>query len=174
MLGLGKKQPDKWNKKFGERIKEAREKENLTQKELATAIDKKQESVSDLERGRTEVNAFDLVIIATHLGKKITFFYQDFPRVLETKPDDLSHDEEDLIRYFRDIQNSAMEKLALDQVKRLAETSIEADLKARKEENNIAREELQKVDWKNPDDVRIANQRTVERIEKLRAKKKKK
>lgn len=173
MFLFRKNEPSKWNQLIGKRIREARESENKTQKELAEVIYKKQESVSDIERGRTEISAFELVGIAIALGKKITYFFQDFPRVLETKPEDLSHEQEDLLNAFAQIQNPAMEKLAIEQVKRLAEVSIETDIKARHEENEIAREELKKVNWKNPEDVKIANQRAVERIEELRAKKKK-
>jgi len=171
MLGFDKKHPeDKWNAgTFGKRIREARG--DLTQKELADRIHKKQESISDLERGRTEVGAFDLVGIAVNLGKKITFFYEDYPSVLPTP--ELSHDEEDLIFFFRQIEEPAMKKLAISQVKRLADISVEADNEALKRRRELIAEELRKVKGKGLAAADEAGRRGEERFEEEQARKKK-
>jgi transcriptional regulator with XRE-family HTH domain len=140
MFNLGKKEPNKRNVIFGSRIRQARDDKNWTQSQLAEEIGKRQESVSDLETGRTEVSASDLADIAVNVGKKITFFYEDFPPILPTLK--LSHDEEDLISSYRKIQESALKKIARDKVRQLAEISIESDLE---QQGREARRELAKI-----------------------------
>jgi transcriptional regulator with XRE-family HTH domain len=140
MLNLGKKEPNKRNVIFGSRIRQARDDRNWTQSQLAEEIGKRQESVSDLETGRTEVSASDLTDIAVNVGKKITFFYEDFPPILPTQK--LSHDEEDLLAYYRQIEEAALKKIARDKVRQLAEISIESDLE---EQGREASKELAKI-----------------------------
>lgn len=63
---------------LGQRIKEAREDAGLTQQELADRIGIKQgQTVSNYERGVTEVTTKRLRRIAEATGKPITFFVQD-------------------------------------------------------------------------------------------------
>ena len=140
MLGIGKKQYNARNVVFGNRIRQARDDKNWTQSQLAEAIRKRQESVSDLETGRTEVSASDLADIAMNIGKKITFFYEDFPPILPTQK--LSHDEEVLLASYRQIEEAALKKIARDKVRQLAEISIQSDLE---QQGREASKELAKI-----------------------------
>lgn len=63
------------NSEIVKRIKEARLIRKMTQQELATALNKTAAAVSDLERGRVQVTASDLSIIADFLSTPIEFFY---------------------------------------------------------------------------------------------------
>jgi len=63
---------------IGRRIKEARESADLTQQELADRIGIKQgQTISNYERGVTEVSSKRLRRIAEATGKPISFFVQD-------------------------------------------------------------------------------------------------
>jgi transcriptional regulator with XRE-family HTH domain len=63
---------------IGRLIKEARESADLTQQELADRIGIKQgQTISNYERGVTEVSTKRLRRIATETGKPITFFVQE-------------------------------------------------------------------------------------------------
>jgi transcriptional regulator with XRE-family HTH domain len=62
-----------------QRIKTARLQRNLTQKNLADKLGKTSAAISDLERGKTQVAASDLVVLSDLLGKPIEYFYgEDF------------------------------------------------------------------------------------------------
>jgi transcriptional regulator with XRE-family HTH domain len=58
-----------------EQIRKARKEARLSQGELAQLLNSTQSSISDIERGRVQVNAADLAHIAQILGKPIAYFY---------------------------------------------------------------------------------------------------
>ncbi|TAH52959.1 MAG: helix-turn-helix domain-containing protein [Chloroflexota bacterium] len=122
-MQLFKSKPeDKWNTYISKRIKEAREERSMSQEDLAKAIYKNRVTISDYERGRTEVSASDLQFIALALEKPITFFYPDLPKVRGVRTDELTDREKELIQLFRRIQNEEAELLALQHVKRIGNT----------------------------------------------------
>lgn len=126
MLSLWKRRDeDKYKKFIRGKIREAREEREMSQADLAKRIYMTQKNVSDLERGKKELDVSDLMSIAYVLEKPIAYF---FPMHILTEKD-LSVKEWELIHFFRDIQNEAMEDLAIRQVKELAETSIKADIR---------------------------------------------
>lgn len=129
MALFGAKHDDKWNRFISERIKQAREERNMSQEELAKAIYKNRVTISDYERGRTQVGASDLQHIAYALEKPITFFYPDFPKIRGAHTDELNDREKELIRVFRRIGNNDAELLAIQHVRKLADTieDIEAE-----------------------------------------------
>jgi transcriptional regulator with XRE-family HTH domain len=94
------------------RIKEARVERAMSQEQLGTYLGKGRVAVSDLERGRVQAGAADLVIMARALGKPITFFYPS----QSAGPDDssLSAQEEEIIRLLRkgNLSPSAMQLLS--------------------------------------------------------------
>ncbi len=66
---------DRINKYIRERILQARREAKQTQEDLARELEKTRVAVSDLERGRVDVSASDLAIIAAHYGKPISYFF---------------------------------------------------------------------------------------------------
>lgn len=124
--------PDnKYNLFIRERIREAREELHMTQEELAQKIYKSRVQISDLERGRTQVSASELVVISLALHKPIMYFY---PFKTPTEKE-LREEEQELIHHFRGIRNGAMEKYAIKTVRELADASHEAHIQ------EIAREQ---------------------------------
>jgi len=76
------------NKKIVKRIKEARRERGLTQKDLAKQLGKNAASISDLERGKVQVNASVLYSIAQILDKPLGYFFGE--EIGEKEMQDLS------------------------------------------------------------------------------------
>jgi transcriptional regulator with XRE-family HTH domain len=122
----------KLNRWIGSRVRSAREESGITQEQLAKTVYKSRVNISNIERGEVAVAADDLSLIAHVLEKPITYF---FPiGVRGATPQDLTTEEKELIHHFRQIQNAAMEKYAIKQVKALASAAIEADIQNQTEE----------------------------------------
>lgn len=62
-------------KSIGSRVREARKHNNLTQKDVADHLGRTAASISELERGRVQISATDLMKIAELLLKPIEYFY---------------------------------------------------------------------------------------------------
>jgi Helix-turn-helix. len=120
----GRKEENKFNRFIREQIIKARQEKGMTQEELAKALNISRVVITNIETGRTEINAVDLMGIAYILEKPVRYFY---PQYVPTE-DDLSNKEWELIHYFRKIQNDAMEDLLIDQAKRFAEIATKADI----------------------------------------------
>jgi transcriptional regulator with XRE-family HTH domain len=139
----GRKEENKYNRFIRQKIREAREEKEMSQEELAKAIDRSRITITNIENGRTEINAVDLMGIAYVLEKPVRYFY---PQYVPTEGD-LSSEEWELIHYFRKIGNKAMEKLLIDQARKFAEISTEADLEVYRQEvaaEKLAREKTKK------------------------------
>lgn len=85
------------NRYIRQRIHEARTFANENQGELAKILKVTQVTISDMERGRTAINAAILVQIAHHYKKSITYFYPP-DTVIQ-----LSALEEELILLFKEL-----------------------------------------------------------------------
>ena len=79
-----------------DRIRQAREDAGLSQRDIARLYGVSQSKVSDIERGRVQVSAGQLLEIATLLSKPITFF---FPSASTNR--ELSKLEAELLDAFR-------------------------------------------------------------------------
>ena len=136
----GRKEENKYNRFIRQKIREARNEKGMSQEALAQAIHRSRIAVNNLETGRTEVNAVDLMGIAYILGKPIGYF---FPVFTPTEGD-LSKKEHELIHFFRLIAgNEAMEDLVIQSAKNAAELATQADVRALKQE--IEQERFKKV-----------------------------
>lgn len=134
---FNREEEDKYNRFIREKIREARVEKGWTQAELAKSVYKSQGNISDIEMGRLQVSAVDLMGIAYNLEKPIKYF---FPMYVPTEGD-LVPSEWEIIHQFRRIWgNEALERLAINQVKQIADASTEADLKADRDDR--ARERL--------------------------------
>lgn len=125
----GRKEEDKYNRYIRERVVQARKEKGITQEELARLTHRSRSAIANLEIGKTEINAVDLMGIAFVLEKPVRYFY---PQYVPTE-DDLSNKEWELIHHFRRIQNEAVEELAIKQVKQLADVAVETDIRERRE-----------------------------------------
>jgi transcriptional regulator with XRE-family HTH domain len=126
---LFSREEDIANKYIRVKIKEARQEANETQEDLAFSLEKTRVAVSDLERGRVNVNAADLAIIAAHYGKPISYF---FPVRVTVNPE-LSKLEEELITYFRDLPDT-QQFIVIEYIKQLQEVLKKAFLRNLHEE----------------------------------------
>jgi len=114
-----RKQDEEYFAFVRKRIREAREERKMTQAELGRAINKSGVVISDLERGRTEVNAADLMKIAYVLEKPIKYFFpiHDVP-----SEEELTTEEWELVLQFRKLENHPeLRKLLLNEAKKFAE-----------------------------------------------------
>lgn len=115
----GQREENKYNRFIRERIVEARKEKGMTQEELARALQRSRETIANIESGRTEINAVDLMGIAYVLEKPVRYFY---PQYVPTE-NDLSSQEWELIYYFRRTQNEALKKLLIRQAREFVEIS---------------------------------------------------
>lgn len=113
---------DKMNRYIRERIKEAREERGMSQDDLAKPLYKTRVAVSDLERGRVQAAAADLVLIAFAVEKPITYFFP--PQLSGPQAADLSPREKELVMFFRRLVGfDDLEAAAVRQVQTLAEAA---------------------------------------------------
>lgn len=112
--------PNRFTLAVGERVREAREEAGLSQKELAEKISRRTATISEIETGKSETTITTLIYLAGALGKPLTYF---FPRVLRSqlKTEDLEAEELELLSQFREIYEDSLKKIAIDQVKALAQ-----------------------------------------------------
>jgi transcriptional regulator with XRE-family HTH domain len=67
------------NLSIAQRIRAARLQRDLTQQDLAEKFNKTSAAISDIERGKTQITASDLILFADLLSKPIEYFYgEDF------------------------------------------------------------------------------------------------
>lgn len=136
---FNKQEEDKYNRYIREKIKEARKEKNWTQAQLAKEVSKSQGNISDIENGRLQVSAVDLMGIAIVLEKPVRWF---MPVYVPTEGD-LTSNEWELIHHFRRIWgNEALERLAIKQVQQIADAATEADIKQHREA--VEKEQLAK------------------------------
>ncbi|MHA1170143.1 MAG: helix-turn-helix domain-containing protein [Candidatus Hodarchaeales archaeon] len=90
------------SKQLARKIKDARKARGLTQQDLAEQLGRTAAAVSDLERGKVQVSAVDLKILADFLEKPIEYFYgEDFG----------GRDVEDLVALIRGMDPRTRDKL---------------------------------------------------------------
>lgn len=159
-----KNETTKWDEWIGDRIRKAREDKKWTQKQLAKEVYKSQGNISDYERGQLQVNAVDLMLIASALEKPITFFFP--PGVCGIPLNELTDREKELVHYTLDIPDELFE-LLLDQAKKYRNIVYDKIAARTRQEHEIAREEYKRIDWKKPEERKQADERIIQRIEEL-------
>lgn len=137
-----RKDENKYNRYIREKIKEAREKKGMTQAELAENLYRTQSFISNLESGRLEVSAVDLMGIAYLVEKPMRYF---FPVYVPTEGD-LADYEWELIHFLRKIGDEERARkvagLLVDQARSVAEVIIDTDVKAEAERRREIRQQL--------------------------------
>lgn len=112
--------PTPFTEAIGQRIREAREERDLSQKQLAERIERRQAAVSEMENGRMEPDATTLVMLAQVLTKPISYFFP-LPWGPKVSRSDLTYDEQALLLEFRRLQSDEQRKVAINQVAALAD-----------------------------------------------------
>lgn len=132
-----KSEINKWDKKIGEKIKQAREEAGLTQAQLGKMVYKSQGNISDYEAGRHSIAAMDLMLVAHAVGKPADFFVPH-PYYAPKNYADLSLKEQELIHFIQTIGDEPRETkvidLLIEQAKRLADMIIDSDVKVHMQE----------------------------------------
>lgn len=109
-----------------ERIWHAREGRGMSQEGLAEYIYKSRVAMSDIERGRVQVSASDLALIAAVLEKPVSYFYPPNHRGVEEGH--LSPEEKELIHFYRQIQDNTHKAFAVQQVHSIVDVERREDL----------------------------------------------
>lgn len=99
-------------------IGDAREEKDLSQRELSKRIKRSSAYISQLEAGRIEPTALDLIAIAIALEKPLAYF---FPQSIKSDENGLSDKEWQLVWQFRRIKSSDAQDVAIKQVRQLAD-----------------------------------------------------
>jgi transcriptional regulator with XRE-family HTH domain len=66
--------PNKFTVYMGNAIKEAREEQGLSQEELAKKIYRRRATLSDIENGKSDVDAGTLWLLSAYLKKPLSYF----------------------------------------------------------------------------------------------------
>ena len=94
-------------KDVGAIIRSAREAKKLSQQELAEMLGTRQAFISDIEKGKTEPNVTLLIKLGYYLEQPVSYFipsqYRDFMGISSIERDELSPEEEEIIRTMRDV-----------------------------------------------------------------------
>jgi transcriptional regulator with XRE-family HTH domain len=112
--------PNKFTIGMGELIRKAREEAGLSQKELAERINRRQTTLSDIEKGKIEVGSGLLAILANRLQKPISYFYPPF-MYHALNPEQLTPLEEELIIQFRNIRHNDLKMVVIKQMRAMVE-----------------------------------------------------
>lgn len=100
-------------------IKQFREEADMSQADLGEVLGKSNSNISDIERGRLDINAADLGLIAEALGKPVSYFYP-FKTVKVSSPDDLRGVEQRMVAAMREIPYTELEELMVQHVEHTA------------------------------------------------------
>ncbi len=118
--------PNKFTLYMGERIKDARIDAGISQQDLAHQIYKRQASLSDYENGKAIVNSDTLGLLAIILNKPLEYFYPPYS-YQKTRPEDLSPEEDELIKNFRyHVASDHFRKLVINFIKAIGEFDIDS------------------------------------------------
>jgi transcriptional regulator with XRE-family HTH domain len=69
--------PNKYTEALGKQIRLARDEKNLSQSDLARYAYCRRATISDIENGKTSIDAITLVLLANVLEKPISYFYPE-------------------------------------------------------------------------------------------------
>ena len=114
--------PNKFSIAMGELIRQARIEAKMSQAELAEKAYFRQAAISQIETGKRDVTASEIVYLSYALNKPITYFYPMHIFNIDINRDEISTIEEELLIHVRKLSSDDLRKL-LAQVKALADLS---------------------------------------------------
>ena len=114
--------PNDFTRAVGQTIRQARLDARLSQRKLASRIDRRQAAISMLEAGQMQPDVTTLVMLAEGLDKPIPFFVPPpwGPRVARG---DLDYDEQALLLEFRRLKTDEQRQTAIALLNALAGVS---------------------------------------------------
>lgn len=118
--------PNKFSLTMGKLIKDAREEKRISQTELAEKIYKRRPSMSEIENGKMYPDIQDLILLSHYLDKPLVYFIPDFA-YKKKELSNLTEEEVELLIQFRKMRNSGQRRIAIAQLRVLADTSITED-----------------------------------------------
>lgn len=125
------------NRFIRDKIRQARLDAKESQEDLAKALIKSRVTISDIERGRVEINASDLGFIAAHYDKPISYF---FPPGVIVNRDELSGLDEELVFLFFQLPDT-QKHIAIEYIRQQVELTKRAyDRKFKEEITKISSE----------------------------------
>lgn len=110
--------PNSFTRELGQLVRQAREARELSQAQVAKAIQRRQGTISDIENGKTEPDTSTLLLLAEVLDKPYTYF---IPPKWTHRADiqNLDPVEQELIVEFRRLRDPESRLLILEQVQAL-------------------------------------------------------
>ncbi len=111
--------PNNFTRAMGQRIREAREECDMSQVELADAIQRRRPSISEMENGKMEPDASTLLMLAAVLKKPLIYFY---PPIYAARfaPDARTPLEQELLLEFRRLEDETHQRVVIEQIRALA------------------------------------------------------
>ena len=108
---------------MGELIREARKEAQMSQADLAEGIFRRQASISDIENGKREVTASELLYLSYTLNKPITYFIPEkYKRNMHIE-ENLSELERELLIQAKELSTEDMKRV-IAQIKALSDLSL--------------------------------------------------
>lgn len=95
--GLKDRLPNKFSIAMGDLIRQARIEVNMSQAELAEKAYFRQAAISQIETGKRDVTASEIIYLSYALNKPITYFYSAYIINIKTEDDQLSILEQELL-----------------------------------------------------------------------------
>jgi transcriptional regulator with XRE-family HTH domain len=117
------------NRRIRENVRRIRLDKSVTQEDLALRIGKSQKNFSDIERGRTELSACDLMEIAAKLDTPIRYFLP-----VNVPEGEISEEEWEVLSDYRRMWRVENQSLARTLLKEIADHETEEDLAKQKRE----------------------------------------
>ena len=110
---------DSFQVELGRKIRRARLDTGISQAELATLLNTRQASISDLENGKRISSSAEIILLAKSLNKPIKYFFPGWV-IDELIPENNSPQEEELIIHFRNLNEDDQRKFVA-QIKALVD-----------------------------------------------------
>jgi transcriptional regulator with XRE-family HTH domain len=105
--------PNKLTEYMGEQIRSARKDAFMSQAELAEGAYMRQAAISDIENGKREINASELMNICMALNKPASSLYPPIFRSLISPDQDISEKQKELLSLTRRIMDEDFERLLI-------------------------------------------------------------
>ena len=102
--------PNKFTIHLGELIRKARLESNMTQSELAERANFSQTAISQIEQGKRDVSAAEILYFSAALDKPILYFFQPFVEI-DSKDIELSPLENELVNQAKKLSIEDLRKL---------------------------------------------------------------
>lgn len=111
--------PNRFTIAMGDLVRKARQEAKLSQVELAERAYFRQAAISQLEQGKRDITAAELIYLSMALGKPIIYFFPNYPDI-NIGSSDLSIQEMELLEQARKLSHDDLRKL-IAQAKALAD-----------------------------------------------------